>query len=582
MQVPATLRGSTRSRRQRLRDSLPQGNTLPENMWRRRHIWLLTLLWLHLPAVFTFALAQNNSVGHSAFEAGVLGVAAAAATWLTSRHQRAASLTVAFGLLTCSATVTHLSGGYIEAHFHFFVVVTLLVLYEDWSPFLLAIGYVLLHHGLGGLLMPERVYNHQGAQDDPWKWAAIHAGFIAALSVGSVVSWRLNEDGRAEAQEAQRDTQLALEIAQQSEERFRNAFANAPIGMALFDADPEGFGRFVRVNRALCEITGFTEDELLDKTFQELTHPEDREKTDAAAQALLDGTTQVFANEKRYLHADGHPIPTLVTSSLMRGEHGDPDLFICQIQDITERKRVEEQLAHQALHDTLTALPNRALFRDRVRAGAGAHRTARREHQPSCSSTSTASSWSTTPRPLDRRRAVLQVVSRRIQTCSTDRHGLALRRGRVRGALRGPSTAAGDVEAIASADRRGHRPAPRDRAAATIVLSGSIGSALCDDRTPTPTPSCATRTPRCTGPRRTGGGRISSSTSGCAGGLQRVETEHALRRALDGNEFVLHYQPIMDLATGEIDRGRGARCAGTTPSAGCAPDEFIPSRRRPA
>ena len=95
--------------------------------------------------------------------------------------------------------LVHLSGGVIEMHFHFFVMVAVVALYQDWVPFLAAIGYVFVHHGLLGALDPESVFNHSPAANHPWKWAGIHALFITGISVACLVTWRLNETllGRA-------------------------------------------------------------------------------------------------------------------------------------------------------------------------------------------------------------------------------------------------------------------------------------------------------------------------------------------------------------------------------------------------
>jgi hypothetical protein len=101
--------------------------------------------------------------------------------------------------VTSSAVLVHFSGGTIEAHFHFFVVVILLTLYEDWIPFLIAFGYVVVHHGLAGSLAPQSVYNHPDAIADPWKWALIHGAFVSAAGLGAIIAWRLNENARARA-----------------------------------------------------------------------------------------------------------------------------------------------------------------------------------------------------------------------------------------------------------------------------------------------------------------------------------------------------------------------------------------------
>jgi signal transduction histidine kinase len=89
--------------------------------------------------------------------------------------------------------LVHLSGGYIEIHFHFFVMLTFLALLQDWLPFLLAIAYVGIHHGFVGALWPEEVFNHASAISAPWTWAGIHALFILWSSVGSIIAWRFNE-----------------------------------------------------------------------------------------------------------------------------------------------------------------------------------------------------------------------------------------------------------------------------------------------------------------------------------------------------------------------------------------------------
>ena len=87
----------------------------------------------------------------------------------------------------------HLSGGYVEMHFHFFVVVAIMTLYQDWVPFSVAIGYVVLHHGILGVLSPMSVYNHPAAWEQPWEWALIHGAFVLAASVANLLAWRLNE-----------------------------------------------------------------------------------------------------------------------------------------------------------------------------------------------------------------------------------------------------------------------------------------------------------------------------------------------------------------------------------------------------
>jgi diguanylate cyclase len=111
------------------------------------------------------------------------------------------SLACSFGLLTAAAMGVHVSGGVTEAHFSFFVVVVLLTLYEDWLMFVLAVVYTLVHHGVLGMLVPGDVF--AAHLESPWKWAAIHAVFVAAAGAAGVVAWRLNEDVRRRMRETQ-------------------------------------------------------------------------------------------------------------------------------------------------------------------------------------------------------------------------------------------------------------------------------------------------------------------------------------------------------------------------------------------
>ncbi|MGB0681251.1 MAG: PAS domain S-box protein [Magnetovibrionaceae bacterium] len=126
----------------------------------------------------------------------------------------------------------------------------------------------------------------------------------------------------------------------QSEERFRQAFENAGHGMSLVSLD----GRFQQVNDALCQITGYDRQELLQKTFMELTHPDDLETDLAQMERLLKGEISSFAIQKRYFHKDGHIVHILLSLSLVRDQDGDPIHTVSQIQDITARVEAEQEV----------------------------------------------------------------------------------------------------------------------------------------------------------------------------------------------------------------------------------------------
>ncbi len=144
----------------------------------------------------------------------------------------------------------------------------------------------------------------------------------------------------------------------ESEERFRLAFQYNAAGMTLTGAD----GRFLQVNQALCKMLGYSEEELLAKTFQDVTYPGDRAVSADLFQQVLTGEREYAELEKRYVRKDGTLVWILITSSLVHDVEGKPLYFVTQMQDITERKQVEEQLRYISTHDALTDLYNRAYF----------------------------------------------------------------------------------------------------------------------------------------------------------------------------------------------------------------------------
>ena len=174
------------------------------------------------------------------------------------------------------------------------------------------------------------------------------------------------EQARAHVEELShyiKEQERISKALQESEENFRNAFDYAAIGMALVSPG----GRWLQVNRSLCDIVGHSEQELLATDFQSVTHPDDREAVCAQAAKLLEGHIQTYQLEQRFFHKSGHSVWAMLSVSLIRDAEGGPRHLIFQIQDITDRKRAEERLLHDALHDALTGLPNRALFMDHLR-----------------------------------------------------------------------------------------------------------------------------------------------------------------------------------------------------------------------
>jgi len=125
-----------------------------------------------------------------------------------------------------------------------------------------------------------------------------------------------------------------------NEELFRCVFEDSAIGMATTDLQ----GQFTRVNNAACEMLGYTREEFLNKDYAGITEPADMELCSQKFNELLDGVSDNYTLDKRYLHKQGHYVWCTVTVSVMRDSLGNPAYVVAQIQDITERKRAEETL----------------------------------------------------------------------------------------------------------------------------------------------------------------------------------------------------------------------------------------------
>lgn len=129
----------------------------------------------------------------------------------------------------------------------------------------------------------------------------------------------------------------AEDLLIESERRFSTAFEYASIGMALVTTE----GHWARVNRALCRLLGYSEAELLQQTFQGITHPDDIQSDLNFMNRLLAGEIHSYQMEKRYFHKSGHVVWALLSVSLVRDDQGKPQYFVSQIQDITDRRKSE-------------------------------------------------------------------------------------------------------------------------------------------------------------------------------------------------------------------------------------------------
>ncbi len=151
---------------------------------------------------------------------------------------------------------------------------------------------------------------------------------------------------------------VVLEELRDSEERFSSTMELAAIGMAHVGSG----GRFIYVNPQICEMLGYTEQELLAMTVKDVSHPGDVDVTDDMAAKLHAGLVKSFKTEKRYLRKDGTPVWVGLTVAVKRDRSGKPLYDVSVVEDISGRKGAEERIQYLATHDGLTGLPNRAMF----------------------------------------------------------------------------------------------------------------------------------------------------------------------------------------------------------------------------
>jgi len=153
------------------------------------------------------------------------------------------------------------------------------------------------------------------------------------------------------------------ELQEEGDALFSLVFDHAPLGMALVSLD----GRWLKVNRALCALLGYSEKELLAAGVQETTHPDDREPDLAKLRQLRDGEFATHDFETRYLHRTGKVVPVLLSVSLVRSERGTPRFYISQIMDLSARHRAEESQVKEKilLESLMETSPDHIYFKDR-------------------------------------------------------------------------------------------------------------------------------------------------------------------------------------------------------------------------
>jgi diguanylate cyclase (GGDEF)-like protein/PAS domain S-box-containing protein len=375
------------------------------------------------------------------------------------------------------------------------------------------------------------------------------------------------EASAAQAEQAERHVAALRE----SEERFRSAFDHAA-GMALVATD----GKWIKVNRSLCEMVGYSEQELLASNFQAITHEDDLGDMVSQVSKLLGGQASTYQMELRYKHKNGHIVWALLSVTMIRDSLINSVNLIFQIQDITDRKRAEERLLHEAFHDMLTGLPNRALFMDHLKLSV--ERGKRREDRL----------FAVLFLDLDRFKVIndslghmvgdqlLVGIARRLEIC--------LRPGDTVARLGGDEFTVlledlmSVTEAIDVADRLQKALAlPFNLNGHEVFATVSIGIALSSTGYDRPEEVLRDADTAMYRAKMLGKARheVFDKTMH-ARAMNLLQMESDLRRAIERKEFVLHYQPIVALETGTI-RGFEALIRWQHPERGfVSPDEFIP------
>jgi methyl-accepting chemotaxis protein len=218
---------------------------LSDTAFSSRHRMLTVLLWLHLPLIVAVAVLAGHAgvhvggAGHGAAASGhagllwlaIGGAAVCAVLARSAASRRGGAVAVSVGLLLSADALVHGGGGLTDLHFHFFVVLALISLYQDWVPFALAVVLVAVHHLGLGLLEPTAVFSDPRAQAHPLPYALLHATFVLAMCAAQMAYWQFSAASQTEAEQAR------LRTAAEGEAALRESVAQASGREAAAAAD---------------------------------------------------------------------------------------------------------------------------------------------------------------------------------------------------------------------------------------------------------------------------------------------------------------------------------------------------------
>ena len=339
---------------------------------------------------------------------------------------------------------------------------------------------------------------------------------------------------------------VAEAATREAKERFQKAFDHASIGMCLVDLD----GRFTQVNRAMCEMLARPEPELLALRIPDVTHPDDVTASMATINVAAEGPAAPHRLEKRYLRSDGRTVWAQVTVCTIYSENGSSPYFLTQVEDITERREAEALLVRQALHDPLTGLPNRTLLMDRLRQV-----LARADRHPEMTAVLfiDLDGFKDVNDSLghDVGDEVLREVGRRLQLNIRPLDTVARLGGDEFVVL--CQDLAGEQNVVEISERLADALSePVAIGTFEVVVTASVGIALANGNAPVPEDLLREADAAMYGAKTRGKNRCEIFDSGLqARAVDRVAIASALRQGLRDDRFVLHFQPVVDIETGE-------------------------------
>ena len=509
---------------------------------------------------------------------------------------------VAVGQMLMGALLIHLSGGRIETHFHVFGSLAFLAFYRDWRVLVPATVVVAADHILRGVFWPQSVYGVLTASQ--WRWVE-HAGWVLfedtvlfiAIRQGVREMWNTAErtaeveslNGRLEARVAERTAQLVaaneelthevgVRKSAQGELAEQRSFLRLVIDLNpnfIFAKDAEG--RFTLGNRALADAYGTTVEELIGKTDSDFNpNAEEVERFRRDDLEVIETLKEKSIPEEAITDAAGRVRWLQTIKRPIAGPGGGPRQVLGIATDITARKLAEEKLLHDAFHDSLTGLPNRALFMDHLELAVN-QRKRRKDDLLAVLFID-----------LDRFKVVndslghaagdelLVAVARRLKSCLRDGDTVARLGGDEFTILLNGVKDYGDAQRVAERLQE-VLTHPFELAGRELSVTASVGIKLAAGEGERPEDILRDADTAMYRAKSLGKAQHQVfEVTMRARALTRLQIESDLRRAIEREELHVNYQPIVSLRDGRI-RGFEALVRWRHPERGpIPPSEFIP------